>query len=204
MFILPYWWNIYNKVDTTVIGQMKTMLHSKQIQENQTDKIVPTGCLATGYKTGLISTSPLGSCVAVIAYDKMSKIGGIAHVMLPGKSPKKNIANENRYAGNAISNLIKELKFLGTLKTSIEICLVGGANVLRKENDTITKDLLSSIFEIIEQKKLSIVKTSVGGYERCTAKLSLHSGVITFKIGDKNEDELFNFLTDNIGKISHE
>ncbi len=180
------------------------MLHSKQIQENQTDKILATGCLATGSKTGLISTSPLGSCVAVIAYDKTSNIGGIAHVMLPGKSPPKNIATENRYAENAISNLIKELKLLGTLKTSIEICLVGGANVLRKENDTIAEDLISSIFEIIEQKNLNIKKTSLGGYERRTVKVIIKSGVVTFTLGDKSEEELFNFISGKTGGMSHE
>ena len=171
------------------------MPQTKQIPENQTDKSVATGCLATGYKTGLISTSPLGSCVAVIAYDKMSKIGGIAHIMLPGKSPKEDKAEENKYAENSIENLLDELKKSGSKKANIEICLVGGANVLKKENDTIADNLIFSIFEIMEKEKLSIKKTSLGGYERRTAKLCLHSGIVTFTLGDRSEAELFNFIT---------
>jgi len=170
------------------------MPYREQITVNQTLNVA-TGCLATGSKTGLISTSPLGSCVAVVAYDKTSKTGGIAHIMLPGKSPTEDKPEENKYAENAIENLLDALKSSGSNKANIEICLVGGANVLRKENDTIADNLIFSIFEIMERKKLSIKKTSIGGYERRTAKLWLHSGRVTFTLGDKSEEELFNFIS---------
>jgi len=173
------------------------MSHSHQITEDQTGKNVATGHLATGTKNGIISSSPLGSCVAVIAYDKTSKTGGIAHIMLPGKSPTKDKKEENKYAENAIENLLDALKRLGSKKANIEICLVGGANVLRKENDTIADNLIFSIFEILEREKLSIKKTSLGGYERRTAKLTLHSGSVTFTLGDNSEAELYHFITGN-------
>ncbi|MEA1875636.1 MAG: chemotaxis protein CheD [Bacteroidota bacterium] len=179
------------------------MPYHKQITENQT-KLVATGQLATGSETGLIKSSPLGSCVAVVAYDKTSKTGGIAHIMLPGKSPTEDKAEENKYAENAIENLLDELNKLGSKKTNIEICLLGGANVLRKENDTIADNLIFSIFEIVEREKLSIKRTSLGGYERRTAKLTLDTGSVTFTLGDKSEDELFNFISGNKGGLSYE
>jgi len=180
------------------------MQQTKQIHEKQPEKFVATGCLATGSLKGIIRTSPLGYCVAVIAYDKTTKNGGIAHIMLPGKSPTKDKAEENKYAGNAIENLLDALKSLGSKKANIEICLVGGANVLRKENDTIADNLILSIFEILERKKLSIKATSLGGYERRTAKLCLNSGRVTFTLGDNSEAELYNFFTRNTGDFSYE
>ena len=180
------------------------MPQMNQTPENQTEQYVTTGCLATGSKNGIIKTSPLGSCVAVIAYEKASKTGGIAHIMLPGKSPTKDKAEENKYAENAIENLLDALKSLDSKKANIEICLVGGANVLRKENDTIADNLILSIFEILEREKLSIKKTSLGGYERRTAKLTLHSGSVTFTLGDNSETELYHFITGNTGGLSHE
>lgn len=169
------------------------MPQTKQIPENKTEKLVGTGCMAAGSKHGIIRTSPLGSCVAVIAFDKTSKTGGIAHIMLPGKSPENNKASKNKYAENAIENLLDELKKSGCNKANIKICLVGGANVLKKENDTTAENLIFNLFEIIEQKKLSIKKTSLGGYERRTANLCLHSGIVAFTLGDKSEMKLFNF-----------
>ncbi|MBC8490483.1 MAG: chemotaxis protein CheD [Bacteroidetes bacterium] len=170
------------------------MPHSNQTPENQTEQLVATGQLATGSKNGMISTSPLGSCVAVIAYDIASKIGGIAHVMLPSKSSTEDKAEENKYAENAIENLLDELKKSGSNKANIEICLVGGANVLRKENDTIANNLILSVFEITEQKKLTVKETSLGGYERRSATLNLSSGLVSFTVGDSIEKKLWEFF----------
>ena len=180
------------------------MPKSKQIPENQTEQVVATGYLATGSQNGVIRSTPLGSCVAVIAYDKTSKTGGIAHIMLPGKSPTKDKAEENKYAENAIENLLDALKSLGSKKANIEICLVGGANVLKKENDTIADNLIFSIFEILEQKKLRIKKTSLSGYERRTAKLTLDTGCVTFTLGDNFEAELYHFINGNTEDQSYE
>jgi len=180
------------------------MPQTKQILENQTEQLVASGCVATGSRTGVIRSTPLGSCVAVVAYDKTSKTGGMAHIMLPGTSPTEDKAEENKYAENAIENLLDELESLGSNKANIEICLIGGANVLRKENDTIADDLIFCIFEILERKKLSIKRTSLGGYERRTAKLTLDTERVTFTLGDNNEAELFNFISGNTEGISHE
>ncbi|AEI14435.1 CheD [Flexistipes sinusarabici DSM 4947] len=181
-----------------------TMNNNKKTVELQMDEFVTTGHLATGSQNGKICTSPLGSCMAVIAYDKTSRTGGIAHIMLPGKSPTEDKAEENKYAENAIENLLDDLKSLGSKKANIEVCLVGGANVLKKENDATADKLIFNIFEIMDRKKLSIRKTSTGGYERRTAKLCLHSGIVTFTFGDKCEEELFNFISGNAGGLSHE
>lgn len=163
-----------------------------------------TGQIDTCFKNGWIKTTPLGSCVAVIAYDKTTHIGGIAHIMLPGKSIKENKLEENKYAENAIANLFFNLNMLGALEHNIEVCLVGGANVLRREKDTIAENLIFCILEIIERKKIPIKKTSLGGYERRMAMLNIHSGVVTFTIGDKNEEVLFNFMENKVGGALYE
>ena len=171
------------------------MLPRKQKKEPKANEFISTGCIATGSLDGFLTSSPLGSCVAVVAYDSTTKIGGLAHIMLPGKSPK---GNNNKYAENAITNLLDEFKNLGVPKTNIEICLVGGANVLRKESDNIANHLIISIFEIIENKKLNVAKSSLGGYERRTATLNLSTGVVNFTVGDSIENKLYQFTAEKI------
>ena len=165
-------------------------MHFKQIKELKAEKLVTTGQIATGSTKGVLTSSPLGSCVAVVAYDKTTKIGGLAHVMLPGKSSK---GNNNKYAENAITNLISELKILGATKKNIEICLVGGANVLRKKNDKIAGQLIISVYNILKINKLKVTKSSLGGYERRTAILNLSSGIVNFTVGNSIENELYQF-----------
>lgn len=159
------------------------------------EKIVSTGCLAVGSQRGLIRTSPLGSCVAVIAYDVATKIGGIAHIMLPGKSLKTNKNEDNKYAENAITNLLNELEMLGAPKYNLKICIVGGANVLKKENDFVGLDVVKSISNYLKKKNLIIEKSSLGGFERRSAKLILESGIVNYTIGDSPEKKLCDFNT---------
>jgi len=83
-------------------------------------------------------------------------------------------------------------------KTNIEICLVGGANVLRKENDNIADQLINSVFEILKKKKLNVTASSLGGYERHTATLNLSSGIVNFTVGDSVEKKLWKFTAENI------
>ena len=174
------------------------------IYYDNSEQIVATGQLAIGQKKGLIRSTPLGSCIAFIAYDIATKIGGMAHIMLPGKSPKDNKIDENKYAEKAIANLLNELNTLGARKMDIEVCLVGGANVLKKDDDIIADNLIFSIYEIIEQRNLTLKETSLGGYERRTVKLCLHSGNVSFTVGDKKEKTLYNFLTGERGAAKHE
>ncbi|NPD48154.1 hypothetical protein, partial [Lentimicrobium sp. S6] len=104
-----------------------------------------------------------------------------------------NKEDENKYAENAITNLLSELSKLGSSKQNIEICLVGGANVLKNENDTVANNLILYIFETIKQKKLIVKETSLGGYERRSATLNLSSGLVNFTVGDSIEKKLWEF-----------
>lgn len=45
--------------------------------------VVSLGEVAIGYEGDILISLGLGSCVAVVLYDPTSKIGGLAHVMLP-------------------------------------------------------------------------------------------------------------------------
>ena len=159
----------------------------------KTERFVATGELVVGSDRGLFTTSPLGSCVAIIAYDKNTKIGGIAHVMLPGKSLKASKEDENKYAENAIPNLINQLILRGVSKNNIEICLVGGANVLRKENDSIAKNVVSCVVNILKEMQLTVKKSSLGGYNRRSASLNLYSGVVNYSVGDNAKKKLWSF-----------
>ncbi len=165
-------------------------LHPR-ISVKQSEQIVYTGCVFTGSGNGVIRCSPLGSCIAVLAYDASTKIGGLAHIMLPGKSDIGQ--KENKYAENAFENLIYALKKKGAKIRDTEICIVGGANVLRKEKDTIAEKLFQNVIAIAKKKNLTVKKIAIGGYERRTASLNLNVGTVNFTIGDSQEKELHQF-----------
>ena len=77
----------------------------------------------------ILVTRGLGSCVGVVLYDPIEKIGGLAHPMLP-KREKPNIRSKPfKYVDFVISFMIKELEKKGCKIKSLEAKLFGGAHM---------------------------------------------------------------------------
>ena len=100
---------------------------------------------------------------------------------------------ENKYTHNAIINLLNALTLLGTSEANLEFCLVGGANVLKNDNDQIAKNVRTSVAKFLERHGLALKQTSVGGFERRTASLDLESGVVNYTVGDGSKEILWTF-----------
>jgi len=102
------------------------------IESTKTTVIVQTGEVKvsgkTEIKSEILKSSVLGSCVAVAAIDLKNKVGGLAHVLLPGKAPEQE-AIKTKYAFNAIDALCNEMSSLGADVTSMIVCIAGGAKM---------------------------------------------------------------------------
>jgi len=147
------------------------------------------GDIIIAEKTGIIMSTPLGSCVAVIAYDWKTRIGGMAHIMLPGHS-KKDRKDKYRYAEQGIPKLIKDILKKGSRIDNLRICLVGGANVLKKPDETLVFDIIDSVQKVIYEMGIPVIKSSLGGYERRSATLDMNSGKVFYTIGNNPKEIL--------------
>ena len=145
---------------------------------------VNTGKVSSGGIDTILNSGAIGSCIAIIGIDSKRKVGAMAHVMLPGKSPSKDLLHTTRYADNAIEEMLNQLNKRGIIKENITICLVGGANVLKREKDTIGKDNLDSIERILQGKQIKIKERSIGGFERRTVLFDIERGCIYYTVGD--------------------
>lgn len=154
---------------------------------------IATGELHTASHIGLLHTTPLGSCVAFIVFDASKSIGGLAHIMLPGSSHNRDENDKNKYADDAINNLLSKACKLGSSLLDLEVCLVGGANVLRKTKDNIATALITCILDDLEAKGLQVVKTSLGGFERRSATLDIATGTVYYTIGNSLKKQLYCF-----------
>ena len=61
----------------------------------------------------MITTLGLGSCIGIALYDPITKISGLAHIMLPESSLIKNNLNLAKFADTAIDKLIEDMQILG-------------------------------------------------------------------------------------------
>ena len=76
-----------------------------------------------------ITTIGLGSCVGIAVRDPVTKIGGLAHVMLPDSSALKNINNIPKFADTGIEELVKRVVAMGASRTRLVAKIAGGAQM---------------------------------------------------------------------------
>lgn len=76
---------------------------------------------------GRLAALGLGSCVAVILYDAVAKVGALAHVVLPSDDAGRARGPSAKYAPAAVSLLASEMRKAGADMTKTTARLVGGA-----------------------------------------------------------------------------
>lgn len=76
-----------------------------------------------------VTTLGLGSCVGVALYDKVSKVAGLVHVMLPDSTQVRQNQNRAKFADTGIDYLIEEMVTAGANKSLLTAKIAGGAQM---------------------------------------------------------------------------
>jgi chemotaxis protein CheD len=162
------------------------------------DKIidVDTGEVKAGRKKEILKVSAIGSCIVIAAYSRKKKLGVMAHVMLPGKSPKKNVRQRTRYAEDAIDKIIKTMDRLKVRHDEIEVCLVGAANVLEDKGDTVCRTNIDSVIGLLNEKNIKISAKSLGGTKRRAISFDIGKGCVFCSEGDEADKLLWKANTE--------
>ena len=151
---------------------------------------VNTGEFAVRRGDFILRALAIGSCVVVAAYDSKAKVAGMAHIMLPGRAPEKSTM-KTKYAADSIEQLLSQMLESGSDTNSIEACLIGAGNVLKKEDDTICAGNIKSVTAILAEKNIPVRARSVGGTIRRSASLDVELGIVSCTEGDDKEKQLW-------------
>ena len=151
---------------------------------------VNTGEVQVSDRGDILRSLAIGSCIVVAAYDSKKRVAGMAHIMLPGRAPKKEL-QKNKYAVNAIANMLEMMAKAGSRSKDIEACLVGAGNVLQKPDETICKDNIQSVIRSLIHEGVTIVGSVLGGTKRKGISLDAEAGKITYSEGDSKEKFLW-------------
>ena len=81
-----------------------------------------------------ITTLGLGSCIGIAVYDPVTKIGGLAHIMLPDSTKIRNNSNIAKFADTGIEELVKKIIAIGGNKSRLEAKIAGGAQMFAFQN----------------------------------------------------------------------
>ncbi len=125
-----------------------------------------------------LKVSGLGSCVALALYDTEKKIGGVAHILLPGPAP--NGENENgppgkwytKYADRAIKKMVGEMEKAGSENKDIIAKIAGGANMFTstfqdeislENNKSVGTRNAEAVKENLKKRSIPIKGEDIGG-----------------------------------------
>lgn len=76
-----------------------------------------------------ICTLGLGSCVGIALRDPVTKIGGLAHIMLPDSTTIRNNSNIPKFADTGIEELVKQVTRKGANRSRLVAKIAGGAQM---------------------------------------------------------------------------
>ena len=77
-----------------------------------------------------IVTIGLGSCVAIALYDQETRVGGLAHILLPNKSMSRETLNPAKFPETIVPLMLDEMRRLGARDQSrIGAKIIGGASM---------------------------------------------------------------------------
>lgn len=92
--------------------------------------------LKTGKAPDVLTTLGLGSCIGIALWDPTTRIGGLAHVMLPDSTKIRNNTNIAKFADTGITELVRQMEALGAAKRRLVAKIAGGARMFEVSGST--------------------------------------------------------------------
>jgi chemotaxis protein CheD len=83
----------------------------------------------------------LGSCIGVSAYDPVSRVGAMAHIVLPQGNEVDCQRTPAKFANSALPFLVSEMEKKGAMKKRIVIKIAGGAKIIANVPDKSILDI---------------------------------------------------------------
>ncbi len=153
--------------------------------------VIDVGDMKVGRNGDTLVTHALGSCLGLMVYDPVAKVGGLLHAMLPLSKINQQKASSNpfMFVDIGVPALFKTLYDLGGQKKQMIVKAAGCGNPLGNDemfkigerNYTILKKLLW-------KNDVLLAANDVGGTDSRTVHFSLSTGqIIISKNGQKWE-----------------
>lgn len=147
--------------------------------------------LRVGANPDVLTCVGLGSCIGIVLYDRITKIGGLAHIMLPCRDGARDKANPAKFADSAIEVMLKKMERLGVRKRNIKARIFGGADMFPMVN---SQGLLlmgernaGAVKEELGRRKIAIVSEDIGGNAGRTITLHTKDGTVLVKTAQGKE-----------------
>jgi chemotaxis protein CheD len=148
--------------------------------------IVNVGDLKFGSNGDLLVTHALGSCLGLMVYDPVAKVGALLHAMLPLSSinPQKAQVNPAMFVDTGVPLLFHKLYERGALKGRLISKAAGCGNPMGKnETFKIGERNYTVLKKLLWKNNILLEAEDVGGTNSRTIHFDVTSGEVTLSTG---------------------
>lgn len=130
-----------------------------------------------------IITYALGSCLGIVVYDPIAKVGGLLHAMLPlsKADPEKAKLKPAMYIDTGLAILLKGVYNLGAKKSNLVLTVAGGASMKKNSSDDyfkIGKRNFTTLRKLLWKNGFMISSQDIGGTKSRTMTLRISDGQV--------------------------
>jgi chemotaxis protein CheD len=138
---------------------------------------------------GILKSIGVGSCVVIILWDSLKKIGGVLHSMLPVPKVKKGEDSPYRYISTGIPKLLEEMEKMGAHRERIVAYIIGGATIFESPFASSPWSIGSrNVLEarnVLSRLKVPVLREEVGGSYGRSVVFDVSKGEIKIKIRER-------------------
>ena len=145
-------------------------------------KVVRVADLQVAIAGEVLITVGLGSCVAIVFYDPVARVGGMAHILLPSPALARSDGNPAKFPQTAVPRLLELMANAGASPRRITGRLAGGASMFAAlaAPGTIQmgeRNVVASR-QVLDGLGIPLVAEAVGGDYGRTVRLRVSTGTV--------------------------
>lgn len=103
-------------------------------------------------------TYALGSCVGICMLDPMTRVGGLAHIMLPTIKVSPGDKNIMKFADTAIPDLVRRMEMQGAFRGHLTAKIAGGAQMFGSTSSA-SSNGANDIWQIGQRNVTAVIAT---------------------------------------------
>lgn len=135
----------------------------------------------------------LGSCVGLAVWDPKTKVGGLAHIVLPSSTGSVDRSTQGKYADTAVPCLVAKMRQEGGDPKRLKVHMAGGAHVLKGltwPSGDIGSANVKATREAAAKTGVRVIGADVGEDYGRTMRLYVSTGRVTVSSVGREEREM--------------
>lgn len=132
-----------------------------------------------------LTTLGLGSCVGIALYDKVTKVTGLAHIMLPDSKRITRNSNIAKFADTGILETVRLMELKGANRRRLVAKIAGGADMFNMGSSNtsfrVGESNIIAVRENLAKLGIPILSEDVGLNYGRTVIIDSQNGIFTIK-----------------------